>query len=887
MNRNRTHLMKRYPFLPLLGLLIVLITGCSESYLDFPKLSEHHEPFFKKVKTFIDSLEKDTNTLSKEMVDHLLKDKFQKYVEDINKKYGGLIEFSIDDAQGTQLVNGDTTLIGKTDIEIILDDYNSMEKKTNKELTVKDRKNRDIFVRITNDNRQVILSSDSAMFVSYPWHKNKKSIYKIALGEVVGSKYRYIVYTSDNLTEEIVLQLSKANYKWLIGVMLLITGVSIFLYWQFSNLKNNSRKKMKGLLNTIIGRIREEETKAIFDDYSIARIILKKNVVEELLKVIEVRKTEGLRISIMLPAEDHRLINYEYLVNNENEEINIQEYDYTSNWLPVVCLQNMIEFIRHTKTTPFDEKSPDLIVLPRPGIQNPLYAKDPFEDYETVCLFPLVPFEKGNKIFGIFGVYSKGSSIIPGHQQSYLRYLATLISLLVENYQYARKSANTIQKSMGNIISAKLFQKVEIGNETVVDDINLVNREILKGIAQPLIMLLGYSKEEAEGMSVCLGLVDESNNRLDCLIVENPRFIEDQPDALIIDSFAIEETISYSLSENNRPAIWCLKRNTPIFSNNWANDMLLEKFNDYGFSLKDAPGPKYGLPAVSLAYYPLCQVDTNVFGIFSIINVKKEVDFESEVYRNIVKSTAEHLQASILGFIKLTQKQKQIELIRDISRLILHESKNKFKGLQFALENMGDKIKEIEKSNSQLVLETTIWDKYMVLKDNLIHFGISLKNDHDWIKSIGLNDSSNNDEVNLKDLIESVLKEFILFNLKIDLNEIDETLVIVSNERYLRLIFSTLIYNAIAYKIPEKDVEIKVSVIHNDSNNKTIIRIKDNACGIENPEILLNNIRSKPVYELSGVGLKLAIEHIEKRLKGKFTIVSSVINEGTEIEIEL
>lgn len=160
--------------------------------------------------------------------------------------------------------------------------------------------------------------------------------------------------------------------------------------------------------------------------------------------------------------------------------------------------------------------------------------------------------------------------------------------------------------------------------------------------------------------------------------------------------------------------------------------------------------------------------------------------------------------------------------------------------------------------------------------------------DSSWMES---NAKLNIEEINIKELIDEVLKElrYKVDNKKQILNiDLEEGIIVKADKRLLREVYLNLIGNSIKYTPNEGKIDVKIY----KSNNELVSKIKDNGYGIPQEyqsKIFTKFFRANNIlkYETEGTGLGLYLcKYIISKLNGKISFTSAE-NEGTEFAFSI
>ncbi|MES2930826.1 MAG: ATP-binding protein [Patescibacteria group bacterium] len=118
---------------------------------------------------------------------------------------------------------------------------------------------------------------------------------------------------------------------------------------------------------------------------------------------------------------------------------------------------------------------------------------------------------------------------------------------------------------------------------------------------------------------------------------------------------------------------------------------------------------------------------------------------------------------------------------------------------------------------------------------------------------------------------------------------ISENIMIFGNKRLLAEVFVNIVVNAIAYRHPERESKIQISLVREEE--KAIVSIEDNGVGIAENDILqlftrfYRSARTSKTLHGTGLGLAICKTIIEKH-EGLIS-VSSILGEKTVVKIEL
>jgi signal transduction histidine kinase/methyl-accepting chemotaxis protein len=361
---------------------------------------------------------------------------------------------------------------------------------------------------------------------------------------------------------------------------------------------------------------------------------------------------------------------------------------------------------------------------------------------------------------------------------------------------------------------------------------------------------------------------------------------------------------SYSITDKNRFAVWCIDNRKPVFIN--------DVDTEYSKYIASRSKPKAGQYVSSLIYLPLV-VNNRVIGVLSAQSYKKHAYTENQldILNNIANNTAIALDNAFaydkVNKANLELKEAQTQLVQSekmaslgqLTAGIAHEIKNPLNFInnfsELSIDLSKELLEEIESQSDKLDKKTVDYIKE-ILTD--IDHNARKINEHgrradSIVKGMLLHSrgkSGEKQKTNLNELLNEYLNlayhgfraQDSTFNVKME-TDYDTTLepINVVPQNISRVFLN--IFNNGCYSVHEKKKERKDSfdpvlkVSTKNLEDKVEIRIKDNGKGI--PQDILDKIfnpffTTKPTGKGTGLGLSLSYDIVVQEHKGEVKVNS-------------
>jgi len=361
---------------------------------------------------------------------------------------------------------------------------------------------------------------------------------------------------------------------------------------------------------------------------------------------------------------------------------------------------------------------------------------------------------------------------------------------------------------------------------------------------------------------------------------------------------------SYSTTDKNRFAVWCIDNRKPVFIN--------DVDTEYSKYIASRSKPKAGQYVSSLIYLPLV-VNNRVIGVLSAQSYKKHAYTENQldILNNIANNTAIALDNAFaydkVNKANLELKEAQTQLVQSekmaslgqLTAGIAHEIKNPLNFInnfsELSIDLSKELLEEIESQSDKLDKKTVDYIKE-ILTD--IDHNARKINEHgrradSIVKGMLLHSrgkSGEKQKTNLNELLNEYLNlayhgfraQDSTFNVKME-TDYDTTLepINVVPQNISRVFLN--IFNNGCYSVHEKKKERKDSfdpvlkVSTKNLEDKVEIRIKDNGKGI--PQDILDKIfnpffTTKPTGKGTGLGLSLSYDIVVQEHKGEVKVNS-------------
>lgn len=356
---------------------------------------------------------------------------------------------------------------------------------------------------------------------------------------------------------------------------------------------------------------------------------------------------------------------------------------------------------------------------------------------------------------------------------------------------------------------------------------------------------------------------------------------------------------SFSTSDKNRFAVWCLDNRKPIFIND------VDK--EYSNYIASRAKPKAGKYVSSLIYLPLT-ISEKVIGVISAQSYVKNAYTENhlDILNNIANYTAIALENAYayesINHANKELKEAQNQLVQaekmaslgQLTAGIAHEIKNPLNFInnfsELSTELSDELITEIENQLDKLEQKSVKIIKELLkdIKHNVTKINEHGKRADSIVKGMLLHSrgkSGERQKTNLNDLLAEYLNlayhgfraQDSSFNVKMETNY-DKTIepVNVVPQNISRVFLN--IFNNACYSVNEKKKELRdsfnplLSVTTKNLGDKIEITIKDNGKGI--PHDILSKIfnpffTTKPTGKGTGLGLSLSYDIIVQEHNGE------------------
>jgi signal transduction histidine kinase/HAMP domain-containing protein len=385
-------------------------------------------------------------------------------------------------------------------------------------------------------------------------------------------------------------------------------------------------------------------------------------------------------------------------------------------------------------------------------------------------------------------------------------------------------------------------------------------------------------------------IYDKENNQLNCkLSIEKGEKLPE---------------FSFSMDDENRFAVWCVKNRKPVYMN--------DVDTEYSRYISKRVKPKAGDYSCSMIYFPLV-VEERVIGAISVQSFKKNAytQFNFDMMNSIATYTAIALDNAYAyetinkahKDLKDAQSQLvQAEKMASLGQLtagIAHEIKNPLNFVNNFSELSIDLAKEIrnelDKNKNVFVTEDLDYLNEILtdLENNVRKINDHGKRADSIVKGMLLHSRGKAGELQKTD-INNLLVEYVnlayhgfraqdsSFNVKIEANYDSTVGMINVVPQNLSRVFLNIINNA-CYSVHEKRKEkgekyTPVLCISTSSvNEKVQVKIKDNGKGI--PKEIMEKIynpffTTKPAGKGTGLGLSLSFDIIVQEHKGEIKVQS-------------
>jgi signal transduction histidine kinase/HAMP domain-containing protein len=457
------------------------------------------------------------------------------------------------------------------------------------------------------------------------------------------------------------------------------------------------------------------------------------------------------------------------------------------------------------------------------------------------------------------------------------QYSITLEEKVENRTKQLREKNAQLDKALANVKTLS-----QIGQE-ITSTLNM--EAIFNSVHESVVRLL-----DANAFTIMV--VNEKDQLLECkLAIENGERLPE---------------FSFSTTDKNRFAVWCIDNRKPVFIN--------DVDTEYSKYITSRAKPKAGQYVSSLIYLPLI-VNQRVLGVISAQSYKKHAYTENhlDILNNIANNTAIALD-NAFAYEKVNKanselKDAQNQLIQSekmaslgqLTAGIAHEIKNPLNFInnfsELSIDLAKELDEEVESQAEKLDAKTVDYIKD-ILKD--LDHNVKKINEHgkradSIVKGMLLHSrgkAGEKQKTNLNDLLNEYLNlayhgfraQDSTFNTKMETNY-DASLepINVVPQNISRVFLN--IFNNGCYSVNEKKKEKKDSyepILYVETKNledKVEIRIKDNGKGI--PQDLIDKVfnpffTTKPTGKGTGLGLSLSYEIIVQEHKGEIKVNSEV-----------
>lgn len=388
--------------------------------------------------------------------------------------------------------------------------------------------------------------------------------------------------------------------------------------------------------------------------------------------------------------------------------------------------------------------------------------------------------------------------------------------------------------------------------------------------------------------SFSIMIVNENKQLLECkLAIENGERLPE---------------FSFSTTDKNRFAVWCLDNRKPVFINDVDNE-----FSKY---IASRAKPKAGQYVSSLIYLPL-MVGNRLIGVISAQSFKKNAYSEThlDIFENLANYTAIALDNAYayesVNKANTELKEAQTQLVQaekmaslgQLTAGIAHEIKNPLNFInnfsELSIELSNELLMEIENQAEKLDAKTIEYLKELLtdLDHNVQKINEHGRRADSIVKGMLLHSrgkSGEKQKTNLNELLNEYLNlayhgfraQDSTFNCKMetDFDGSLETVNVVPQN--ISRVFLNILNNG-CYALSEKQKEKRDSynpmlrVSTKNLGDKVEIRIRDNGKGI--PQDILDKVfnpffTTKPAGKGTGLGLSLSYDIIVQEHKGELKI---------------
>jgi signal transduction histidine kinase/YesN/AraC family two-component response regulator len=523
-----------------------------------------------------------------------------------------------------------------------------------------------------------------------------------------------------------------------------------------------------------------------------------------------------------------------------------------------------------------------------------------------------LPLETKEKVIGVISVQSFNRNAYTNYHLNILRNIAIYVATALENakaYQLIELHKKEVEEKKN-----ELEQKVELRTE----ELQAKNLELESTHSNiKLISKIGQQITSTLSLEDIVERVYENvNNLMDATIFSIGVFKKDENK--IEFKGAIENgnklpDFSYSMEDENRAAIWCLKNKQEMIINDFQKE-----YNKY---IKNIGKPVAGKTPESLVYLPLLTND-GIVGTLSVQSYKKHI--YNFYHIDLLRSLASYITIAIqnsTSYTRMTEafqklKSAQGKLVESekmaslgvLTAGVAHEINNPVNfisgGIESVNENFGDlkKILKLIESPESGKSPEELWEsirsasKKLDLKGSIDEMDMliqTIRNGALRTSEIvkGLRNFTRLDEVEMKkaSLVEGIENTLAILNNKLKnrievIKKYEEIPDILCYPGQLNQVFMNILGNASDAIVDEGNIHIAVF----SKDKQVVITIKDSGTGM--PEEVMEHIfepfyTTKEVGDGTGLGLSISYGIIEKH-NGKIEVESEP-GKGTTFIISL
>jgi signal transduction histidine kinase len=493
---------------------------------------------------------------------------------------------------------------------------------------------------------------------------------------------------------------------------------------------------------------------------------------------------------------------------------------------------------------------------------------------------------KGTNSSGMWSPHQLSVSIIkfPKWYQTYgfkLAFFILIFGLFFSFYKYRVSVLNKQKDILNKEVASRtdsINKLAEIGQDIASSlDLNFVLQAIY-----------GHVNQLMPAQEFSIDLLNKDTNEL------TGRFAVDEKGLM-------DPDYSYSLTENNRPGVWCINNKKAFFINK------LSEFKQYSLTI---PEPILGKMSESIIYIPLLIEDV-VIGCFSVQNYEQNAFNKHDL--QVLKTIASYAAIALSNansHHQLKEAQSQLVLAEKMAGLgtmtagVAHEINNPTNFAHAAVYMMNTEINEIKAFLKQLaggdnaepeVLQSfdDKFTKLVELTKTATEGTTRIKTIVEDLRTFARLDGAKQAQIQVSDLINSTVHLVRTQYNSISIEtQLDYEPLIKCFPSKLNQVFMNIIVNACqaieSKKTSAENFEGKVLIKINQHGDRLIITFEDNGCGMS--EQTVNRV-FEPFYTTKGVGtgtgLGMAISFgIIEDHNGTLN-VDSVLNEGSIISIFL